>query len=96
LFVNLLQQAVTLDSETIKLTRRQYRVLALLVQHAGEVVPRGTFLRQIWGDVPKLSPRQVDVHVNALRKRLGVYADQYIETVVGNGYRFRPAVPLKA
>ena len=30
------------------------------------------------------------VHLRRLRKKLGVYADQYIETVCGTGYRFRP------
>ena len=69
----------------------QYQVLAVLVEHAGEVVPRAIFLTQIWSHVPELRPRQVDVHINALRTKLGIYADQYIETVVGVGYRFRPS-----
>jgi DNA-binding response OmpR family regulator len=93
LFVDLLRQVVKLDSETIRLTRKQYKVLVLLVKHAGEVVSREIFLTQIWGHVPKPGPRRVDVHVNGLRKRLGIYAEQYIETVVGAGYRFQPASP---
>ena len=91
LYVDLRQQLVILDNETVTLTRMQYRVLALLVEHAGEVVPRATLLAQIWGHVPKPRPRRVDAHIRGLRKRLGIYAEQYIETVVGAGYRFRPA-----
>jgi two-component system, OmpR family, KDP operon response regulator KdpE len=90
LFVDLRHELVTLDVETVRLTRMQYQVLALLVKHAGEVVPRANFLMQIWRHVPELSPRQVDIHINALRRKLGAYADHYIETVIGTGYRFRP------
>ena len=90
LFVDLRHELVTLDGETVRLTRIQYQVLAVLVEHAGEVAPRANFLTQIWRHVPELSPRQVDMHINALRKKLGVYADHYIETVPGVGYRFGP------
>ena len=93
LFVDLRQQLVTLDGETVSLTRTQYQVLTLLVKHAGEVAPRADFLMQIWRNVPELNPRQVDMHINALRRKLGIYGDQYIETVIGVGYRFRPSLP---
>jgi len=81
---------VTLDSETIRLTRKQYQVLALLVEYAGKVVPRAILLLHICGDVPELRPSKLDVHIQGMRRKLGTYADQYIETVVGTGYRFRP------
>ncbi|MGA3259854.1 MAG: winged helix-turn-helix domain-containing protein [Bryobacteraceae bacterium] len=34
--------------------------------------------------------RTLDVHVRRVRKKLGAYADQYIETIFGIGYRFQP------
>jgi len=67
----------------------QYEVLAMMVKDAGETVTRAMFLTQIWGHKPELSPRQLDAHIHGLRRKLGVYANQYIETVVGVGYRFR-------
>ena len=82
LYVDLRQQLMILDSETVTLTRMEYRLLALLVKHAGEVVTRPTLLM--------LTP-MVDAHAWRLRKKLGKYAQRYIETVVGAGYRFRPA-----
>jgi DNA-binding response OmpR family regulator len=91
LFVDPLQQVVILDTETVRLTPMQYRVLALLVEHSGEVVPRATLSVQVRGDARGASPRRVDAHGSGLRKRLGIYADQYIETVISVGYRFRPA-----
>jgi len=80
-----------LDGETVRLTRKEHRVLALLVQHAGEIITRAIFLTQIWHHVPETRPGTVDRHINALRRRLGTYGDQYIETVIGVGYRFRPS-----
>jgi two-component system phosphate regulon response regulator PhoB len=91
--VDLRQQAVTLNGQTITLRRLEYRLLALLVEHAGEVLPRQILLMQIWGFAPETRTRTMDVHIRRLRKNLGLYS-QHIETVVGIGYRFRP--PLGA
>ena len=38
----------------------------------------------------EIRTRTLDVHVRRLRKKLGGYADQYIETIFGIGYRFQP------
>ena len=84
------QQAVMLDSERVTLTRKEYELLALLVQHAGEIIPREALLMQVWGYTAAIRTRTLDVHVRRLRKKLGGYAEQYIETVFGIGYRFQP------
>ena len=81
LIVDLRDKVVILDSQILTLTRMEYRLLALLVEHAAEVVPRPILLM--------LTPT-VDAHLWRLRKKLGTYAGQYIETVIGVGYRFRP------
>ena len=80
LFVHLRHEVVMLDGEPIFLTRMEYRLLAVLVKRAGEVVPRPNLLM--------LTP-MVHTHLWRLRRKLGVYAE-YIETVPGVGYRFRP------
>jgi DNA-binding response OmpR family regulator len=84
------QQAVMLDSERVVLTRKEYELLSLLVQHAGEIIPRDALLMQVWGYSTEIRTRTLDVHVRRLRKKLGGYADQYIETIFGVGYRFQP------
>jgi two-component system phosphate regulon response regulator PhoB len=84
------QQAIQLDGERVTLTRKEYELLALLVQHAGEIIPREALLMQVWGYTSAIRTRTLDVHVRRLRKKLGGYADQYIETVFGIGYRFQP------
>jgi DNA-binding response OmpR family regulator len=84
------QQAVMLDSERMVLTRKEYDLLALLVQHAGEIIPREELLMQVWGYSSEIRTRTLDVHVRRLRKKLGGHADRYIETIFGIGYRFQP------
>jgi DNA-binding response OmpR family regulator len=84
------QQTAILDQQRMALTRKEYDLLSLLVQHAGQIVPREALLMQVWGYGAEIRTRTLDVHVRRLRKKLGVYADQYIETIFGIGYRFQP------
>jgi len=83
-------QSATLDNERMSLTRKEYDLLSLLVRHAGEIIPREALLMQVWGYGAEIRTRTLDVHVRRLRKKLGGYADQYIETIFGIGYRFQP------
>ncbi len=84
------QQFAQLDSNRLVLTRKEYELLALLVRHAGEIIPREALLMEIWGYGSEIRTRTLDVHIRRLRKKLGRYADQYIETIFGIGYRFQP------
>jgi DNA-binding response OmpR family regulator len=84
------RQAATLDDARMPLTRKEYDLLSLLVRHAGEIIPRDALLMQVWGDGADIRTRTLDVHVRRLRKKLGSYAEQYIETIFGIGYRFQP------
>jgi DNA-binding response OmpR family regulator len=90
LYVDLRQKAVILDGEAVRLTPMQYQILALLVEHAGVIVTRPILLMQFGGDSPEIREGKVDTCIRDLRQKLGVYADQYIETVHGTGYKFRP------
>ena len=84
------QRSVTVDSAKLVLTTKEYELVALLVRHAGMIIPRRDLLLTIWGYGPDIRTRTLDVHVRRLRKKLGVHADRYIETVFGMGYRFQP------
>jgi DNA-binding response OmpR family regulator len=91
LHVDLRHHVVILDGETVRLTPMQYQVLAPLVEYAGVVVTRPILLMQFGEYSPEIRERRVDACIHGLRRKLGVYADQYIETVAGVGYRFRPS-----
>jgi DNA-binding response OmpR family regulator len=84
------RKAVMLDARAMQLTRKEYELLATLVLNAGEVLTREQLLWQVWNYGDKIRTRTLDVHIRRLRKKLGVYADLYIETIFGVGYRFQP------
>ena len=84
------RKAASLDLERMRLTRKEYELLALLVQNASEIVPRDVLLMRIWGYNDQIRTRTLDVHIRRLRKKLGPYAEVYIETIFGIGYRFQP------
>lgn len=90
LILDFSRQAALLDNQPMSLTRKEYELLALLVQHAGEIIPRQALLSRVWGYSADIRTRTLDVHVRRLRKKLGEFADQYIETIFGIGYRFQP------
>ena len=69
----------------LKLSSLEFKLLRFLVSHKGEVVSRKDLLEQVWGYEVTPSTRTVDVHILALRKKIG---KQYIATAHREGYRF--------
>jgi DNA-binding response OmpR family regulator len=88
--VDFVRGQVAVDSRSLVLTRKEYELLTMLVQNAGDIVPRDALLWRVWGYSREIRTRTLDVHIRRLRKKLGGYADQYIETIFGVGYRFQP------
>ena len=88
--VDYVRKQAALDSHRLVLTRKEYELLALLVENAGEIIPRQILLLRVWGYTNEIRTRTLDVHVRRLRKKLGAYSEQYIETIFGIGYRFQP------
>jgi two-component system phosphate regulon response regulator PhoB len=84
------QRTAAVDCVKLLLTHKEYALLALLVGHAGRVIPRHELLMTVWGYGPEVHTRTLDVHVRRLRSKMGVHADRYIETIFGIGYRFQP------
>ena len=83
-------RSVTLDSQRMVLTRKEYELLLHLVRNAREIIPRQALLTGVWGFRKGTRTRTLDVHIRNLRKKLGSYGRQYIETIWGAGYRFQP------
>jgi DNA-binding response OmpR family regulator len=88
--INLADRFAVLDSRRLTLTRKEYQLLALLVENAGQLVPREVLLMRVWGYGDGIRTRTLDVHIRRLRKQLGSYSQHYIETIFGTGYRFQP------
>ena len=83
-FTNVL---ATCDSAPVKLTNKEFRLLAALAKKHGRVVTRQQLLDEVWGYTYYGDARTLDVHIRRLRQKLGGCGD-CIETLVGVGYRF--------
>ena len=77
-----------MDGRELSLTAKEFDLLALFTAHAGSVVDRRTIMREVWDTSWLGSTKTIDVHVAALRKKLGDAG--FIETVRGVGLRVRP------
>jgi DNA-binding response OmpR family regulator len=78
---------VVCAGESVKLTRKEFALLAILAKSAGRVATRQYLLDGVWGHQYYGDLRTLDVHIRRLRQKLGTCGDA-IETVVGVGYRF--------
>ncbi len=83
---------VWVEEEEVVLTALEFRLLTTLVQRRGRVQTREVLLSHVWEMSGDVTTRTVDTHVRRLRKKLGK-ASEYVETLRGVGYRFRPEVP---
>jgi DNA-binding response OmpR family regulator len=83
-------RAVTLDSQPVSLTAKEYLLLTFLAAHNGDVFSRTDLLLAIWGYNGQIRTRTLDVHLARLRKKLGAFGHRHLESVCGNGCRYQP------
>jgi two-component system, OmpR family, response regulator RegX3 len=88
--MNLERHDATHAGEPLELTVKEYELLRMLLEHAGRVVKREQLIREVWDTSWFGSTKTLDVHVSALRRKLGddPAAPRYIHTVRGVGFRF--------
>jgi DNA-binding response OmpR family regulator len=76
---------VTVQGREVALTPKEFDIVECLIEDAGRVVTRQELLQRVW-DAHWYGPTKVlDVHVAALRRKLGV--EGLVETVYGRGFR---------
>lgn len=80
---------VKVDGEKIEFTKREFRLLQVLLEAKGRALTRDFLLQTAWshGAIHGLDTRTVDVHIGRLRRKLGP-AGNYIITVRNVGFRF--------
>jgi DNA-binding response OmpR family regulator len=71
----------------VKLAKKEFELLMLLVRNRGLVVSRDRILAEVWQMSDEIETRTVDAHIRNLRKKIG---SERISTVVGFGYRYDP------
>lgn len=80
---------VSRNGEPVELTPNEFKLLALLARHAGQILSREQMLEEIHGAAYPGYDRSVDSHIKNLRRKLEPDPSnpRYIETVYGLGYR---------
>lgn len=90
LAVDIVSRAATYKGTYLRLTKRQFDLLYMLVCHPGQVFSRVQIWENLWNDGDYPLANTVDVHVNRLRRALPKEASCLVETVYGFGYRLKP------
>ena len=89
LMVDLAKRQVTVEGRAVKLTKKEYNLLRLLVQHAGKVVTHQQLLHEVWGQAYVEETQYLRVYIGQLRQK--IEADpanpRHIVTETGVGYR---------
>lgn len=80
---------VRIGDLVVEATPRELQILAELVRQEGRVVSREEILERVWEPGTTATPRTVDAHIKALRRKLGRARD-CIRTIRGIGYRYEP------
>lgn len=83
------QRSVRKDGQTVHLTGLEYGLLEYLSAHPNRICTRQMVLDHVWGDRFQYDTGTIDVHLNALRRKLGWTKKEPIETIRGAGFVFR-------
>jgi DNA-binding response OmpR family regulator len=89
--VDFANRSATAAGSDLRLTPREFQLLATFVKHPNQVLSAGQLLELVWSDPRGLSDDQVKTYVSYLRKKFEAAGSRApIETVRGFGYRYRP------
>ena len=88
LTLDTLSRKVTVEGESVHLTKTEYAILKLLLQNPTQVVAKSVILERIALDTPDCTESSLKQHVSNLRKKLrDVGGKEYIQAVWGIGFR---------
>jgi two-component system, OmpR family, KDP operon response regulator KdpE len=89
--VDLVQRRVLLEGQEVHLTPIEYKLLTLLVRHAGKVITHGQLLREVWGPAYAEQTHYLRVYMAQLRQKLEAdpARPRLFQTEAGVGYRLR-------
>ena len=82
------QHSVRRDGQAVHLTGLEYDLLAFLFAHPNRICTRQMVLDHVWGTRFQYDTGTIDVHLNALRRKLGWTNKEPIETIRGVGFVF--------
>lgn len=84
--------SVSLDGILMQFNHKEFQILRLLLEKAGEVVTRTELIEKVWGDTEThVMSNTIDVHMRRIRNKLGKFG-KLIRTIISMGYRLDPWV----
>ncbi len=83
---NLTTYEVKQNGKEVKLTTREFDLLAYFIQHKGQICSREDIIKNVWGIDFQYDTGVIDVFMNALRKKFDMKQNGYIKTVRGVGF----------
>lgn len=89
LAIDAARHEVQVDGKSEEFTATEFRLLHILASNPERVFTRDHLIRRVIGEHAIVNDRNIDVHVRAIRKKLGPYRE-VVRTMRGVGYRFRP------
>jgi two-component system response regulator RegX3 len=94
--MNLHTRAVKRAGDSLELTLKEFELLRILMEQAGQVVSREDLMDEVWDPNWFGSTKTLDVHISSLRKKIGDEppSPRYIHTVRGVGFRFSSKTEL--
>lgn len=75
------------DGKDVPMTKKEFEILALLLQNRNTIFSRQDILRRVWDDEVVVVDRTIDVFITRLRKKIGDMG-KHIVTRLGYGYGF--------
>jgi two-component system KDP operon response regulator KdpE len=89
--VDLAERRVRMAAQDVHLTPTEYKLLAVLVRHAGRVLTHRQLLKEVWGVNAIQHTHYLRVYMTQLRHKLerDPARPQYLQTELGVGYRLR-------
>lgn len=87
LWLDMDEKRCVVDGEPVKLPRKEFEILSLLLSHRDRIFSRDEILSRVWSDDVVVLDRTVDVNITRLRQKIGPYG-RHIVTRSGYGYGF--------
>ncbi len=86
--LNLSDAPLTVGQARVELTRNEFRILRLLLEHRGEIVSREAIMTCLWASDSFVDDNTLAVNINRLRKKLAAAGlEDFIRTCKGAGYQ---------
>jgi two-component system response regulator RegX3 len=87
--INLTSHSLLKNDEPVKLTQKEFELVAFLFKNIGRLLSRGHILSSVWGHGSEFTTRTVDTHVSRIRKKLDLNPENgwRLSAIYHQGYR---------